>query len=150
MDANQSVWGPGPTIVAVGILALVGTIAVSAIFRYDTVDDALKFWSALSGLIGVVTGALVTYFFTRETVQAAQQAATALQDTTQQAQQQATQAQQQANQAQQQAAQAQQQAAEQTRAAQDSKDALTATFAKVDPTTAEALMAEPAVQRVLG
>ncbi len=57
------------------VIILVGAIAVTAIVRYATVDDALKFWSALSGLVGIITGAMVTYFFSRGTVQTATDAA---------------------------------------------------------------------------
>lgn len=81
-------WGPGPTLVALGILALIGAVAVSAIFHYKTVDDALKFWSVLSGLVGVVTGAFVAFFFTRGTVQAAAQGTEALQGVAEKAQEQ--------------------------------------------------------------
>jgi hypothetical protein len=81
LGQQDSGWGPGPAAVALGLLALIGAVTVSAIFHYDTVDDALKFWSALSGLIGVVTGAFVAYFFTRETVETAKQGTAAVQET---------------------------------------------------------------------
>jgi mannitol-specific phosphotransferase system IIBC component len=75
-NENQDLgWAPGPALVALGILGLIGAITVSAIFHYSSVDDALKFWAALSGIVGVVTGAFVAFFFTRATVQAAQQGA---------------------------------------------------------------------------
>jgi uncharacterized membrane protein HdeD (DUF308 family) len=60
-------------VVAIAVIAVVGGIAIAAIVKYSTVDDALKFWSALSGLVGLITGAFVTYFFSRGTVQQAQQ-----------------------------------------------------------------------------
>src|SRR5689334_22466693 len=60
-------------VVAIAVIAIVGGIAITAIVKYSTVDEALKFWSALSGLVGLVTGAFVTYFFSRGTVQQAQQ-----------------------------------------------------------------------------
>lgn len=60
-------------IVAIAIIAIVGGIAITAIVKYSTVDEALKFWSALSGLVGLITGVFVTYFFSRGTVQQAQQ-----------------------------------------------------------------------------
>lgn len=72
---DQVGWAPGPAVVALGIIALIGAITISAIFHYTKVDDALKFWAALTGLVGVVTGAFVAYFFTRTTVQTAQTAA---------------------------------------------------------------------------
>jgi hypothetical protein len=36
--------------------------------HYDTADEALKIWSALAGLLGLVTGVVATYFFTRPQV----------------------------------------------------------------------------------
>jgi hypothetical protein len=60
-------------LVASLILLLIGAITVMAIWKYDTVEDALKMWSALSALIGVVTGAFVAYFFTKEQVAEAKQ-----------------------------------------------------------------------------
>src|SRR5437867_1025695 len=62
------------TVVALGILALIGAIVVSAIVHYNSVDDALKIWSGLTALLGVITGAFVSYFFTRGTAQAAHDA----------------------------------------------------------------------------
>lgn len=62
------------TVVALGILTLIGAIVVSAIVHYNSVDDALKIWTGLTALLGVVTGAFVSYFFTRGTTQAAQDA----------------------------------------------------------------------------
>ena len=63
--------------VALGLIALIGAVAISAIIKYDNIDDALKFWSALAGLLGVITGAAATYFFTRSAVTSAQTAAQA-------------------------------------------------------------------------
>jgi hypothetical protein len=63
-------------VFGLGLFLTITAITVSAIWSYDSVDDALKFWSALSGLIGVITGAAVTYFFTRSAVTAANTAAT--------------------------------------------------------------------------
>jgi hypothetical protein len=61
--------------VALGLIGLIGAICIAAIIKYDNIDDALKFWSALAGLLGVITGAAATYFFTRTSVNAAQTAA---------------------------------------------------------------------------
>jgi hypothetical protein len=59
-----------PSAVVAGMLvALVGTVTVTAIIRYD-VDSALKVWAALGSVVGLLTGAFVTYFFTRGTVEA--------------------------------------------------------------------------------
>lgn len=54
--------------VAVGLLGMITAVAVAAIIKYDTVDDALKIWTAMTTVIGVVTGAFVTYFFTKSAV----------------------------------------------------------------------------------
>ena len=59
-------------VVAVAVIAVIGGVAITAIVKYSTVDDALKFWSALSGLVGLITGAFVTYFFSKGSVQQAQ------------------------------------------------------------------------------
>src|SRR3712207_8876806 len=67
-------------VVALGILLLIGAMSVTAIIRYDTVEEALQIWSAVTGLLGVVTGAVVAYFFTRGTVETARQSAQSLQE----------------------------------------------------------------------
>lgn len=58
-------------IVAVSIVALIGAIGCTAIIHYSSVNDALKIWSSLAGLLGVITGAFVSYFFTRQSTQQA-------------------------------------------------------------------------------
>jgi hypothetical protein len=57
-------------LVAGMLLLLVGSITVSAIFKYGTTKEALEIWAALSGIVGVISGAFVTYFFTQGTVSA--------------------------------------------------------------------------------
>jgi hypothetical protein len=62
-------------VIGLALLLLIGAIAVSAIRKYP-VDDALKVVGALAGLLGVVTGAFTTYFFTRQPlIEARQQVA---------------------------------------------------------------------------
>jgi hypothetical protein len=73
-SSSSSAIGWPSTVVAIAIVAAVSAISIAAINHYGSVDDALKFWSALSGLVGIVTGAMVTYFFARGSVQAAQSA----------------------------------------------------------------------------
>lgn len=51
--------------VAIALILLVTSITVAAIHTYKTVDELLKVWGALTGIIGVITGTIVTYFFTR-------------------------------------------------------------------------------------
>jgi hypothetical protein len=53
--------------VAVAVIALLGGIAITAIGKYP-VDQFLQVWASLGPLLGVVTGAIATFFFTREAV----------------------------------------------------------------------------------
>ena len=71
---NNSISGPS-AIVAVAIVALLGAVLVASILKYNTVDDALKYAGSLSALLGVITGAFVSYFFSRGAVNAATQTA---------------------------------------------------------------------------
>jgi hypothetical protein len=50
------------TVVAVFYLLLVGVIAVVALHEY-AIDDFLKVWAVLGTLVGVLTGAVPSYFF---------------------------------------------------------------------------------------
>ena len=56
-------------VVACALIVMVSAIGITAIIRYS-VTDALKVWTALGPVIGVITGAFVTYFFTRKAVAA--------------------------------------------------------------------------------
>jgi hypothetical protein len=51
------------------IVIFIGAATTAAIVRYD-VDGALKIWAALGSVVGLLTGAFVTYFFTRGAVDA--------------------------------------------------------------------------------
>lgn len=73
MSENQSTWPSAA--VAIAILALIGAVTVAAIFRYSTLTEVLQIWQAMAALIGLVTGAFVTYFFTRGSVESAQEQA---------------------------------------------------------------------------
>jgi hypothetical protein len=64
----------GSVVVAVSILLVIGGLGITAIIRYP-VDQALKVWTALGGILGVVIGAFVTYFFTRQPILQAQKRA---------------------------------------------------------------------------
>jgi hypothetical protein len=124
---QQSDWPS--TLVAVAILLLIGAIAITAIIHYSTVDDALKIWTGLTALVGVVTGAFVSYFFTKGTTQAAQQTAQVAAQTVQVASQ----------------------AAQQAQAVAETKDkALSATLALItDPALQAQVMNHPAVAAAL-
>jgi HJR/Mrr/RecB family endonuclease len=57
--------------VAVALVLLIATVAVTGIVRHP-VEEFLKIWAALTGLVGTITGVVVTYFFTRASVDQAQ------------------------------------------------------------------------------
>jgi hypothetical protein len=61
--------------VAIGILALLGAVLVTATIRWPAADVKSLFGD-LSPVLGVVTGAFVTYFFTRQATATAVRAAT--------------------------------------------------------------------------
>jgi hypothetical protein len=69
----------GAVAFAGGVLFAITAIAIAAIARY-TVEDALKVWTGLNGLIGVITGAAATYFFTRPAATKAQAFTAAMAD----------------------------------------------------------------------
>lgn len=57
--------------VAVALILLIAAVSVTGIARYE-VDQFLKIWAALTGLVGIITGAIVTYFFTRASLDQAE------------------------------------------------------------------------------
>jgi hypothetical protein len=57
--------------VAVALIVLITAVSVAGIARYE-VADFLKIWVALTGLIGIITGTIVTYFFTRTSLDQAE------------------------------------------------------------------------------
>jgi hypothetical protein len=57
--------------VAIAILALVGAVTIAAIGRYS-LAEVLQIWQAMAAIIGLVSGAFVTYFFTRSAVETAE------------------------------------------------------------------------------
>lgn len=77
MKSEQVGWPSA--VVAVALLAMLTSITVAGIARYE-VDDALQVWTAMAALVGVVTGSFVTYFFTRGPINDAKQQATEAQD----------------------------------------------------------------------
>ncbi len=109
-------------VVALGVIAAVAAIAITAIVHYASVDDALKFWSALSGLIGIITGAMVTYFFSRGTVQSATADAAAAREDKNHA----------------------------TERADTASQALSAALLHVDPQKSDELLQTPSVSAALG
>lgn len=129
--------------VAVSIVLLLGSVLVASIIKYATVDDALKYSASLSAIIGVVTGAFVSYFFTRGAAQTAQQAAETAQTVSRNATQAVQEAAASATDAMKQATQLSQDAA--TKAIEDSADmrlgnlAFRAVVADLDPRTIQSM-----------
>ena len=62
------------TAVAIAILALIGLVLGIGAVRYSE-GDLAKLLGALGPLLGIVTGAFVTYFFSRSAVQTTKQVA---------------------------------------------------------------------------
>lgn len=71
-------------VVALGILFLLGAVLVTAAARW-TAADLKEVLSALAPVLGVITGAFVTYFFTRRANDAATSAAASAKDTAEKA-----------------------------------------------------------------
>jgi hypothetical protein len=54
--------------VAIAMMAMVAAIAGVALYRIgNNVDAYQKIWATMGGIVGVVIGAIPTYFFTKET-----------------------------------------------------------------------------------
>jgi hypothetical protein len=54
---------PGAAV-AIALMALVGAIAVAGLWKAPEQFD--KIWGALASLVGLITGVVATYFFTRD------------------------------------------------------------------------------------
>lgn len=63
-------------VVAVAFLAFIAALFL-VVYHRDGVDAALKVWAAIGTAVGVITGAIPSYFFHR-TAQAAEKDASAL------------------------------------------------------------------------
>lgn len=61
-------------VVALALMGLIGVVGVTAIIRYEA-DGASKIWGGLSGLIGIMTGSFVTFFFTHPQIESANESA---------------------------------------------------------------------------
>jgi hypothetical protein len=114
------------TLVAITLLLVLGAILAIGATRYNE-GDLVKLIGALGPLLGIVTGAFVTYFFTRQAVQHAQTAAGARV-----------------------ASEAAQSAAQDAATRADGlRKAITEIFAELPPDVARQLKGMPAVESVL-
>lgn len=66
------------TIIGLAFLALVGAIFL-VVYSHSGISDALKAWAAIGTLVGIVVGAIPTYFFGSAAAKSAQTAAGAAQ-----------------------------------------------------------------------
>src|SRR5688572_21220858 len=66
--------------VAIGFLAFLGFVFLTIYYR-DGIDTALKAWAALGTIIGIVTGAIPSYFFHKVAEKAEQSAEVAQRNT---------------------------------------------------------------------
>jgi hypothetical protein len=75
MSSTKNVWPA--TVVALGFLGVVGLVLWQALPDSSTVDDFLKVWAGVGTLVGVVTGAIPSFFFKTQAEGATQRAAAA-------------------------------------------------------------------------
>jgi hypothetical protein len=138
----HSKFGPGSdwpaVVVAMGILLLLGAVLVTATARWSAADVKDLFGS-LAPVLGVVTGAFVTYFFTRQTAAAAANVAQTVTDTAAKTAE-ATQAQ---------FASQAEDLESQTRRSRALHNALTAAFGLVDQQTAERMRQDATISAAL-
>jgi Na+/glutamate symporter len=60
------------TIIALALIALVGAIFI-VVFAKEGADAALKVWAAIGTVVGVLAGAIPTYFFGQKATTAAKE-----------------------------------------------------------------------------
>lgn len=70
MSANAPSWPS--TIIALALIALVGGVFI-VVFEKEGTESALEVWAALGTIIGVLVGAIPTYFFGQQSVAAAKE-----------------------------------------------------------------------------
>lgn len=71
VEAVDTPVGWPSAIVACAVVVLIGAITVAAVITYDTPEEALKIWASMSAVVGLLTGAFVTSFFTRGALESA-------------------------------------------------------------------------------
>lgn len=70
METNKhATWSAA--VIALGVMALMLLVMLAAIRKYSTVDEALKVWATFDTFVGLITGAVATYFFSRKATEAA-------------------------------------------------------------------------------
>jgi hypothetical protein len=121
----------GAVVVAVGILLLLAAVLVTATVRW-TAADVGDLLGGLAPVLGVVTGAFVTYFFTRQATMTATSAAQAATDA-------AVKSMESQN----------QQLESQTQRARALHNALTAAFGMVDEATADKMRQDPTISAIM-
>lgn len=55
--------------VAVGLMIIFAVIILAAIYKYE-IDGVVKIFAGMGSLMGLITGAMGTYYFTKDTVEA--------------------------------------------------------------------------------
>jgi ribosomal protein L9 len=68
------------TVIALALIALVGGIFI-VVFEKEGTGEALKVWGALGTLVGVLVGAVPTYFFGQQAAAVAKEASKTAQET---------------------------------------------------------------------
>jgi hypothetical protein len=125
-------------VVAVALLAVIGAVLLTGTIRWSQ-NEVADLFTTLSPVIGVVTGAFVTYFFTR---QAAASAAGSAQDSAQVALDAA-------QGAEARLAAAQEQLAAQAHRSRQLHNALTAAMARMDPKLSKQAEEDPIIRTAL-
>jgi hypothetical protein len=67
------------TLIALAFMLLIGATFLT-VYAHTGIDEALKAWAALGTLVGIVTGAIPTYFFGATAVGTANERAKLAQD----------------------------------------------------------------------
>lgn len=68
------------TLIALALVALAGGIFIT-VFEKEGTNSALEVWAAIGTIVGVLAGAIPTYFFSQQTTTAAKEGTEAAQET---------------------------------------------------------------------
>src|SRR5882724_9244536 len=58
-----------PAIIGLAIIGMILAITIAAIIKYAEVGPVIMIWGVMGTLIGLISGTMGTYFFTKEKVQ---------------------------------------------------------------------------------